>query len=77
MFIQKSLRSNGGIKNGDVKALKHRFHRIVIVKSCDSSRFWLIVEKLTTIENKNVTEIGSDLQPRRFLSQIVANLFVR
>ena len=27
--------------------------------SCDRSRFWLIVERLITIENKNLTEIGS------------------
>ena len=32
------------------------------MKSCDSSRFWLIVERLIIIENKNLTEIGSDLQ---------------
>ena len=40
-----------------------------IVKSCDSSRFWNIVEKLATIESKNITEISSDLQPK--------NIFVR
>ena len=39
-----------------------------IVKSRDSSRFWLIVEILITIENKSLTEIASDLQPERFLS---------
>ena len=38
-----------------------------IVKSCDS-RFWFMVERLITIENRNRTEIGSDLQPKRFLS---------
>ena len=46
--------------------LKPGFHQIV--KSYDSSRFWLIVERLITIENKTLTEIGSDLQPKRFLS---------
>ena len=39
-----------------------------IVKSCDSSRFWLIIERLITFEYENRTEIGSDLQPKRFLS---------
>ena len=39
-----------------------------IVKSCDSSRFWLIVERLITFENKYLTKIGSDLQLKRFLS---------
>ena len=39
-----------------------------IVKSCDPSRFWLIAERLIAIENKNFTEIGSDLQPKRILS---------
>ena len=38
-----------------------------IVKSCDSSSFWLIVERLITVENNNLTEIGSNLQPQRFL----------
>ena len=38
-----------------------------IVKSCDSSRFWLIVARLITIENKNRTEIGSDLQSKNFV----------
>ena len=38
-----------------------------IVKSCDSSRFWLIVERLITLESKNLTEIGLDLQFKRFL----------
>ena len=32
------------------------------VKSSDSGRFQLIVERLITIESKNLTEIGSDLQ---------------
>ena len=41
-----------------------------IMKSCVSSRFWLIVERLITVKNKNITEIGSDLQPKRFLSLI-------
>ena len=39
-----------------------------IVKSRNSSRFWLSVERLMTIENKSLTEIVSDLQPERFLS---------
>ena len=33
------------------------------VKSCDSSRFWSTVERLITIENKNLSKIGSGLQP--------------
>ena len=41
--------------------------RNLIVKSCDSSKFWFIVERLVTIENKNFTQIGLDLQPKRFL----------
>ena len=45
-----------------------------IVKLCDSSRFWLIVETLSTIENKNPTEIGLDLQPKRLLSLTLTNL---
>ena len=44
-----------------------------IVKSRDSSRFWLIAEKLITTENKSLIEIISDLQPERFLS-ILTNL---
>ena len=39
-----------------------------IVKSCDSGRFWLIVKRLITLEDKNLTEIGLDLQLKRFLS---------
>ena len=45
-----------------------------IVKSCDSSRFWLTAEKLVTTENKNLTEVGSDLQPKEFLSQFLRNI---
>ena len=39
-----------------------------IVKSCDSSTFWLIVKRLITLESKNLTEMGLDLQLKRFLS---------
>ena len=39
-----------------------------IVKSYDSSRFLFIVDRLITIENKTLTEIGSGLQAKRFLS---------
>ena len=39
-----------------------------IVQLCDSSSAWLIVEILSTIESKNPSEIGSNLQPSRFLS---------
>ena len=39
-----------------------------IVKSCDSSRFLVILARLITIESKNVTEIGSDFQSKGFLS---------
>ena len=40
-----------------------------IVKSRDSSRFLpVIVKRLIEIENKNLTEIASDLQRKRFLS---------
>ena len=38
-----------------------------IVKWCDSSRSWLIVERLIITESKTLTEIGVDLQPNRFL----------
>ena len=38
-----------------------------IVKSCDLSRIWLIVEGLITLESKNLTEIGLYLQLKRFL----------
>ena len=39
-----------------------------ILKSCDSGCFWFNVERLIKNENKNLTEISSDLQPKRFLS---------
>ena len=39
-----------------------------VAKLCDSSRFWLIVEKLITSENKDLNEMGPDLQSRRILS---------
>ena len=39
-----------------------------IVKSRDSSRVWLIVERLITLDSKNLIEIGLDLQLKRFLS---------
>ena len=39
-----------------------------IVESCYSSRFWIIADRLITIKNHNIIEIGSDLQPKRFLS---------
>ena len=45
-----------------------------IMKSCDSSRFWLIEERLITTEMKNLAEIGSYLQAKRFLSLILTNL---
>ena len=32
------------------------------------------MERFITIENKGLTEIGSDLQPKRFLSEILANV---
>ena len=41
--------------------------RNFMVKSCVSSRFWLILERLITTENKNLIRIGLDLQPKRFL----------
>ena len=47
-----------------------------IVKSSDSRRFWLFVERLITTEYKNVTKIVSDLQPKRILSSILTNLLV-
>ena len=48
--------------------------RTGIVKSCDSSWFQHIVERLITIENENLTEIASNLQPKRCLSLILTNL---
>ena len=39
-----------------------------IVKSCDPSWFQHITERLITTENKNLTEIASDLQRKRYLS---------
>ena len=37
-----------------------------ILEPCDSSEFRLIVERLITSENKNLAEIDSDSQPKRF-----------
>ena len=37
-------------------------------KSCGSRKFWFITERLITIENKYLNEIGVDLQPKQFLS---------
>ena len=42
-----------------------------IVKSCDSIWFQLTVERLISIENKNLTKI--DFRHKRFLSQILTN----
>ena len=39
-----------------------------IVKSYDLGWFKLIGERLIKTENKNLTKIASDLQPKRFLS---------
>ena len=38
-----------------------------IMKSCDPSRFWLIVKRFITLENKNLIEIGSNLQPNSLI----------
>ena len=32
-----------------------------IMKLCDSNWFWVIIKRLIKIENKNLTEIASDL----------------
>ena len=54
--------------------LKSSMRKQVLACCRDSSRFWLIVERLITIENKSLTEIASDLQPERFLSKVLTNL---
>ena len=43
-------------------------NRTGIVKSCDSNWHQHIVERLITVENENLTEIASNLQPKRYLS---------
>ena len=45
------------------------FRRNGIVKSCDSGRSCLILDRFITLESKNLTEICSHLQPKRFLQQ--------
>ena len=36
------------------------------MKSCNSSRFWLIVERLITLESKILIKISLDIQLKRF-----------
>ena len=42
-----------------------------IVKSCDLSRFWPIGREINQNIYNIINEIGSDLQPKRFLPQIL------
>ena len=37
-------------------------------------RFKQVLDRLTTIENKNLTEIPSDLQPKNILSQFLKSI---